>query len=280
MNARLHALGRLARRSTAVVGKTVWHTLRCPTDDRWALRALAAHDWGRVMVRASGMQVTHEGHLPAPGALLVCNHRSYTDIIAVLSRVPCLFLAKAELAGWPVFGAAARRAGTVFIERDKQTSRRAGRRLMGDIIQTGASVLVFPEGTTTARGRAPYRPGAFATACERGLPVVPIALEYGALADAWVGDDTFVRHFADRFSQPAMRAHLIFGAPMTDTDPARLHARITTWTDAALVRAGRSLGGSDEGISHSPVSPTRPVDGRAGLGPAPQRRARGGRHLL
>jgi 1-acyl-sn-glycerol-3-phosphate acyltransferase len=233
------------------------------------------------MVRACGMQVEHTGHIPPPGVLLVCNHRSYTDIIAVLSRVPCLFLAKAELARWPLFGTAAQRAGTVFIQRDKQVSRQAGRRLMGDIIQTGASVLVFPEGTTTAApGRAPYRPGAFATACQRRLPVVPIALEYEAPADAWIGDDTFLRHFADRFSRPAMQARLIFGEPMTDTQPARLHARITTWTDAALARLGQTFGDSHEVVPHSAVSPARPVDGRTGAG-APQRRpASGGRHLL
>jgi 1-acyl-sn-glycerol-3-phosphate acyltransferase len=59
--------------------------------------------------------------MPSSG-LLVSNHLSYLDIIVLSSIQPCVFVAKGDVARWPLFGWLARAAGTIFVDRDRRLS--------------------------------------------------------------------------------------------------------------------------------------------------------------
>src|SRR5262245_34764460 len=80
-------------------------------------RARITQRWGRAICRACAIRVDVAGWPPTQAALLVANHRSYADITALAACLPVSFVAKAEVERWPVLGAAAARAGTVFLRR-------------------------------------------------------------------------------------------------------------------------------------------------------------------
>ena len=68
-----------------------------------------------------GIQLTVEGAVPTHG-LVVSNHLSYLDIVILSAAMPCFFVAKAEIGGWPFFGEAARSGGTIFVDRSSRAS--------------------------------------------------------------------------------------------------------------------------------------------------------------
>lgn len=133
------------------------------------------------------------------GALVVSNHVSWLDIVAVNSVRSMRALAKSEIRGWPLIGWLAARAGTVFLHREglRELPHTVGE--LADAMRAGGTVHVNPEGTTwcgLAAGR--FRPAAFQAAIDGGVPVRPLALRY-RLADgssttwpAFVGDETLV----------------------------------------------------------------------------------------
>ncbi len=111
--------------------------------------------------------------------VLVCNHTSYADIPLLLALLPVdfAFVAKREAADWPLAGLFIRRSGHLTVDRrDAQDSLAATGRVAA-ALRSGRSVLVFPEATfRAASGLRPFRLGAFKTAVELGVPVLPLAI--------------------------------------------------------------------------------------------------------
>ena len=224
-----------------------------------------AHRSAARVNRSVGLEVEVSGFVPPGVALLVANHRSYTDILALLACVECTFLAKVEMSRWPLFGALARRLQTVFVDRSCKESRRAARRRLAEFLERGRRVVVFPEGTTT-RGPAclPFQPGMFYTAAECGVPIVPVALHYEHPEDAWVGDDPLLRHFFERFARRLMHLRVSFGPALWHPDAAALQCQAEAWIAEAVERSERSFRGWEAankkgGILPEPArrSPTR-----------------------
>ncbi|MFY0568111.1 AMP-binding protein [Archangium lansingense] len=148
-----------------------------PSTDRLVRRI------ARWMLRAAGCPVRVEGleHLRGPGPwVLVANHVSYVDSVAILAALPVDFraVAKQEVRSWPLVGAAVRGAGHLTVDRFDTARGVEGAAHVTEVLRQGTSLLIFPEGTC-ARGPAmlPFRLGAFKAAVEAGRPVVPIHLE-------------------------------------------------------------------------------------------------------
>lgn len=128
----------------------------------------------RIPLAVSGLE-----SLPVGPCVLVVNHSSYLDallLVAALPR-PFSFVAKRELANrallrWPLA-----RLGTLFVERfDRHRSTVDAARL-SRLVQSGTSLVFFPEGTFTRMpGLLPFRMGAFTAATEAGVPLVPVTL--------------------------------------------------------------------------------------------------------
>lgn len=225
-----------------LMGVSVWH----PAVEV-ALASLKGHDrhraarratqWARDLRRILGI-VTHEsGQRPQNGAIIVANHRSYVDISAVMGAVPCAFLAKAEVAEWPVLGHAATVGNTVYVKRESAESRKASRQALRELLDDGISVAVFPEGTTTSGpGTLDFRPGVFAMAVRGEFPIVPAAIMYHDPDDAWVGDDPFPAHFLRRFSKREMHLSVCFGPEMRGDDVEALRDRAQDWVRETLAR--------------------------------------------
>jgi len=157
---------------------------------------LARAIYGRLaatLVRLLGVAAVVEGRAPEALCVIVANHRSYVDIPLLMSAMPSIFLAKIEIAGWPLFGTAARLTRTVFVDREDRVSRQRALAALGEVLDRGERVVVFPEGTTsTGPGCLPFRAGAFRLAAARDLPIVPVAIAYHDRDAAWVDDSSFV----------------------------------------------------------------------------------------
>jgi 1-acyl-sn-glycerol-3-phosphate acyltransferase len=242
---RLRALLRLVRVVHVLVGTRVsFGIASLQPDASVTRRTRRARRAATRLAQVLGLELHVSGFAPTEPALLVANHRSYTDILALLACIECTFLAKVEMSRWPLFGSLARRLGTVFVDRDCKESRRAARRRLAELLEEGRRVAVFPEGTTTrGPGCLPFQPGMFYAAAERGIPVVPVSLHYEHTEDAWVGDDTLLRHFFDRFARPAMRLHVRFGPALSHDDGAALRRAAEAWIAESVERTARAVRG-------------------------------------
>jgi 1-acyl-sn-glycerol-3-phosphate acyltransferase len=111
--------------------------------------------------------------------VLACNHASYADVPALVALLPRDFLivAKKEVRRWPLVGTFVRRCGHLAVERWEARASVADAGRVARAVDEASAVLVFPEGTfVAATGLRPFRLGAFKTAVEAGIPVVPLAL--------------------------------------------------------------------------------------------------------
>lgn len=108
---------------------------------------IAQSVWRAVFVILRMRHETAGAPMARPGAV-VANHTSWLDIPVLNARDGVFFVAKSEVAGWPVIGALARLGGTVFIARDRRHAR-THRRIMADRLKAGHKLLFFPEGTST-----------------------------------------------------------------------------------------------------------------------------------
>ena len=165
-----------------------------------AERAERVSHWARELLRIWHIDLRVAGVPQGHATLLIANHISWLDIIALLATSHCRFVGKSELARWPVLGTMIAGAGTVFVER---ASKRDVRRVVTEIqeaLQQGKLVAVFPEGTTTAGHSArSFHPNLFEAAILSGAPVQPVSIRYrkrhsGAIsmAPAYVGEDSLI----------------------------------------------------------------------------------------
>jgi len=132
-----------------------------------------------VLLRAiCGIRLEVRGTPPQEPSLLAAKHQSVLETVVFHRLVHDIAIPlKAELLRIPVFGHYLVKSGCLPVERDAGT--RAMRNLMTasrERLDTGLSLLIFPEGT---REKRPYRPGIAALYLQLGRPVVPVALHTG-----------------------------------------------------------------------------------------------------
>jgi lyso-ornithine lipid O-acyltransferase len=201
------------------------------------------HAWARELLSILRVEVKQIGAPSQKPTLFVGNHMSYLDIPLLMAVAPTVFVAKKELAKWPVFGRGMRSVGTVFVDRGSTQSRKeAAEAIAPFIIENQQSVSVFPSGTTKLNEDKPWRWGAFLIAKRHGIPVQPFRLRYEPLrATAYIGDDFFPSHLWALLSHPKILAEVEFHEPILVGDPEAEALRWWNWTREKL-----------------PASPTQP----------------------
>jgi 1-acyl-sn-glycerol-3-phosphate acyltransferase len=167
-----------------------------------ARRSASVRLLSRAALRACGVRLVHLGEPGFAaggdrGVLVVANHLSWLDIVALAAVQPPRMLAKREIRDWPVIGALAARLGTLFIDRAALRALPAVVDRVASVLADGRVVALFPEGTTwcgAASGR--FRRAGFQAAIDAGVPVRPAALRM-RLPDgsptsvgAFLGEDT------------------------------------------------------------------------------------------
>jgi len=219
-----------------VIGASVRNLIHRHTDSGSQKRDMGIlQRWARHLNRALGLEVSVKGAPPEDGVLLVSNHRSYMDITAIGELAPVTFLAKHEVSRWPVLGHGCRLVDVVFVDRESAESRRRSRNSVASRLRRGISIVVFPEGTSyEGPGLLTFKPGIFQVAAQNRFPVMPVAISYEDPDDAWVGDDTFFRHFMQTFSKRRIPVTVHFGPIMKGDDPVSLMKSSWKWVSSAL----------------------------------------------
>ena len=195
---------------------TLWRWLRRRRHPR--LPGVARWWEGRVC-RALGVSVRLAAGRPATPALLVANHVSWLDIVALGSLTPMAFVSKAEVRGWPVIGWLAAVGGTLFIPRGAHQAGAIAQAIR-ERLARGESIVIFPEGTTTDGSRLrPFFPRLFAAAVEADATVQPAAVAYpwqGGVHPAapFIGDETFASHLWRVLAEPGIEVEVRFCDPL------------------------------------------------------------------
>lgn len=138
-----------------------------------------------IMEKTCGIEVRVTGleHLPPSGAALVASkHQSAFDTLVWFALVPDVaYVMKQELFRIPVYGAFARRAGMIGV--DREGGAKSMRQMMREAqvsAREGRQIVIFPEGTRTTAGELnEWHPGIVALASATKLPVIPVATNSG-----------------------------------------------------------------------------------------------------
>lgn len=126
-----------------------------------------------------GHQLIVKGELSShKPTLFVSNHSSYVDILILGTFVPGRFVAKQEVAKWPIMGWLATNQGTLYIDRNRQAIGEGADKLSA-YIDEGESLILFPEGTTSDGCRIlPFGSSFFDVAMKKNVPIQPITITY------------------------------------------------------------------------------------------------------
>lgn len=220
----------------------------------------------RLFLRLFAIRLTVLGTPPAPKAptLVLANHISWLDIPCMASTVPLSFIAKQEIAGWPVFGFLARMQRCIFVDRSRRSATAAVNARVGQRLARGDAMILFPEGTTGDGLRLlPFRSslvGAARTALAHAAPggpalpairLQPLAIAYTARSGlplgrrempevAWYGDMDLGPHLRGFARAGPVDVTLVWGEPIV-FDDATDRKRATLAAEAAVRDALRTV---------------------------------------
>lgn len=199
---------------------------------RW--RAGIFRAWAAGTARVIRMRIEVRGSAPRPPFFLVSNHLGYVDVILLASLLDCVFIAKSDVAGWPVLGRLCRSVSTLFIDRESKRDIPRVIDSVADTLKAGVGVILFPEATSSdGSGVLPFRPSLLEAAARARLPVSYATLTYrtpeGAtpayLSVCWWGEMTFGPHLLKLLRLPGFHATVVFGAQSFREDDRKILAQ-------------------------------------------------------
>ena len=229
---------------------------------KWRLAVSLPITYHGMCARLLGFDIRTSGKLHAPGpTLFVCNHVSYLDITMLGAVLPASFVAKSEVARWPLFGLLAKLQRSVFVDR-RPSSASKHRDAMQRRLEEGDSLILFAEGTSgDGLHVLPFRTALFSAAERevRGRPLVvqPVSITYPGIDGlptgrahmpwiAWYGDMGMGGHLWNVIGLGRITVDIAFHEPTGLAEhPGRrhlalaCHAVVAEGVDRAL--AGRRV---------------------------------------
>jgi 1-acyl-sn-glycerol-3-phosphate acyltransferase len=199
---------------------------------RWRLAEKIPPFFARCLCFLLGLRVVFDGApLGAKPRMIVSNHVSWSDILVFASRETPCFVAKSEVAGWPILGAFARVQDTIFVKRDSRSDIAAVNAKMAQKMKAGEDVLLYGEGTSSDGGGVlAFKPSHFAAARDLlrlypevdAVTIQPAAIAYlaargkkldeeGRRALAWFGDADLAPHIWTVLKSAPVDCHVRFG---------------------------------------------------------------------
>ena len=168
---------------------TVWHAVRILWAMAWKSPRLPCvcadvpRSWSRTLLSVCGVRVVLENEEvidPERAQILVANHQSWFDVLALAGHLPggYRFVAKKEIEKAPLFGPSLRRCGHIYIDREDRAKALESLARAREILEKERpTVIMFPEGTRSRDGRLQrFKKGAFVLGIQTGVEVVPAAI--------------------------------------------------------------------------------------------------------
>ena len=216
-------------------------------------RRLFAKPFYLASNRLTGLRVKVLGKPAGPGTLYAANHASYLDIPVLCAITDGLFVAMAEVRGWPLFGFLAAIGRTIFVSRQRTGVTRERLAIAGRLAD-GEAVFLFPEGSSSDGARVmPFRTALMTAAAmdpELDVVVQPVTIAYGPDADqgtrdryAWYGDMDLAPHLLRLFgTKERLVVEVRFHGPRhAHAFPHRRH--LADWAQSCVADGlARSLG--------------------------------------
>lgn len=185
----------------------------------------------KFMARVLGFQINVRGKpCTTQPLLLVCNHISYLDIVAVGAVAKGEFIARGDMADWPFFGLMAKAGRTVFIDR-RRSSTTAARDQIQSRMTPNSTLIMFPESTSGDGNHIlPFKSALFTVAEKNvgGHPITvqPMSIAYTRLNGlpigvgwrsfyAWYGDMTLGPHLWQALKMGRTTIEIEFHEPVT-----------------------------------------------------------------
>lgn len=217
-----------------------WAALRF----NWAMRDTLPIKYARGLCAVLGIRVETFGRpCREPGVLLAANHTSYLDMPVLAAVIPVAFIAKSEVANWPLFGTLSHLARTVFVERERRSKAGLQRDRIRERLELGGTIVLFAEGTSSDGNRVlPFKSALLASADasvmdengqQRRVLVQPVSVAYTRLHGvpmgrelrpffAWYGDMDLVPHLWEAFCLGPIDVMVHYHPPLTvDQFPSR-----------------------------------------------------------
>lgn len=203
--------------------------------------------WFKGLTKILGLHIMVWGRPVGGAALVVSNHISWLDVVVLGAQAPFTFVAKSEVANWPLLGLLARRSGTLFVARASLRAASDLVQAVGAQLKAGKRVAVFPEGTTTCGDTVlPFSNAVFQAVSGSGVPIQPVALIYLGKAASFapfLGAEAFVPHLIRLLGIDRMEVAVFWGAPLPSYERReilanRTRAAILDWIRA--FKAGKS----------------------------------------
>lgn len=187
----------------------------------------------RIGCRFLGLRVTVVGAVAKDRpTLLVSNHISWTDIVAIGSVTPVIFVAKREVGEWPFVGMMANLQKTIFVDRTRRSGTGRTAETMGQHMANGDTVLLFAEGQSDIGTHVlPFRSAlvgaaqhAMTAAGASEVNIQPLTIAYTKLQGlpisrnersmvAWVKSKSVKQNIREILSGPVKDVTIAFGTP-------------------------------------------------------------------
>ena len=200
--------------------------------------------WAQTAARVMGMTIRVRNEPPMGPFLMVSNHLGYVDVILLASQANCAFVAKREVASWPIIGPICRAMNTIFIDRKLRRDIPNAMQQITKTLRRGLGVVLFAEGTSTNGQRVlPFKTSLLEFAARNQLPVhyasVGYVVPYGETSAeesvCWWGDMTFPDHLFRLLQLPSFEAILVYGAePIVSNDRRVLATKLWSAVSSQL----------------------------------------------
>lgn len=176
--------------------------------------------WNRRVLHILNVHLEIEGRVAHGAVLYAANHISWLDIPCLRAIVDAAFVSKDDVLRWPLIGAMAEQAGTIFFKRGASNATNEAADRMTWTLARHQPVIVFPEGTTSeGRTVQHFHARLYQAAIRTQCAVQAVAIRYPHRDGThprvpFVGDDTLVGHLWRLLEEDRIEARLIFCAPL------------------------------------------------------------------
>jgi 1-acyl-sn-glycerol-3-phosphate acyltransferase len=203
---------------------------------RWVMQT-----WGKSILFFCGIRIEMNELPVIENFILMPNHRSYLDIFVIAAIIPAAMVSKAEIRKWPLGKIGIKVTNSILVDRSDLKSLIKTMNKLKESVNKGIPVMLFPEGGTYIGPLTkPFKNGSFQIAANVKIPVIPMAIHYADINDAWVGEESFLSHFFRQMVKPVTKVYVRFGTPVLGSEYKFVQSETRNQIDLMLTEIANS----------------------------------------